>query len=140
MKKLFLLLALAGVMVACGDKKENKKDEAAKANTENVDENKKDEAEPKADTKNVKETNSVDALVKKTVKAVEAVDTCVGKTVAATLEMGGIAHSCGKLVDNIINRQGTGICPFEAAVLHIHTPEEALIAIRAKMAQMNITL
>ena len=57
MKKLFLLLALAGVMVACGDKKENKKDEAAKANTENVE-----------------KTDPVDALVKKTVKAVEAQD------------------------------------------------------------------
>jgi hypothetical protein len=57
MKKLFLLLALAGVMVACGDKKENKKDEAAKANTENV-----EKADP------------VDALVKKAVKALQAED------------------------------------------------------------------
>ncbi len=73
MKKLFLLLALAGVMVACGDKKENKKDEAAKANTENVDENNKGE-DAKADAENVKETNSVDALVKKAVKAVQAED------------------------------------------------------------------
>ncbi len=52
----------------------------------------------------------------------------------------GITTAQGKLVENIINRQGTGICPFEAAVLDIHTPEEALTAIRAKMAEMNIHL
>lgn len=52
----------------------------------------------------------------------------------------GITAVPGKLVENIINRRGDGICPFEAAVLDIHTPEEALTAIRAKMTQMNITL
>lgn len=52
----------------------------------------------------------------------------------------GITAAPGKLVENIINRQGTGICPFEAAVLDIHTPEEALAAIREKMAQLQITL
>lgn len=64
MKKLFLLLALAGVMVACGDKKENKKDEAAKANTENVEK----------DQKGAEEANPVDALVEKAVKAIQADD------------------------------------------------------------------
>jgi hypothetical protein len=52
----------------------------------------------------------------------------------------GIAASQDKLVPNIINRAGTGICPFEEAVLNIQTPAEALTAIRQKMAQMNITL
>lgn len=52
----------------------------------------------------------------------------------------GITAAPGNTVENIINRQGTGICPFEAAVLDIHTPEEALPAIRAKMAQLHITL
>lgn len=52
----------------------------------------------------------------------------------------GITAAQGKLVENIINRQGTGICPFEAAVLDIHAPEEALTAIRAKMQEMHITL
>jgi hypothetical protein len=69
MKKLFLLLALAGVMVACGDKKENKKDEAAKANTENV-----EKADP------------VDALVKKTVKAIEAQDEAALASIMAEYE------------------------------------------------------
>ena len=52
----------------------------------------------------------------------------------------GISTSQGTLVESIINRQGTGICPFEAAVLDIHTPEEALAAIREKMQEMNISL
>lgn len=69
MKKLFLLLALAGVMVACGDKKENKKDEAAKANTEKVE-----------------ETDPVDALVKKTVKAVQAEDYAALESLEAEYE------------------------------------------------------
>ena len=52
----------------------------------------------------------------------------------------GIAVQWGQTVPNIINRQGDGICPFEAAVLHIQDPQTALTAIREKMVQMNITL
>lgn len=59
---------------------------------------------------------------------------------AKVLAENGIAATQGKLVENIINRQGTGICPFEAAVLEIHSPREALTAIREKMQKMNITL
>lgn len=64
----------------------------------------------------------------------------MSRAAAEVLEDGGIRHSCGTLVDNIINHQGTGICPFEAAVLRIGDPETALIAIREKMAEMNIRL
>ena len=59
---------------------------------------------------------------------------------AEVLTRHGITAAQGKLVENIINRQGTGICPFEAAVLEIHTPEEALTAIRKRMQEMNIHL
>ena len=59
---------------------------------------------------------------------------------AEVLTRYGITATQEILVENIINRQGTGICPFEAAVLDIHTPAEALIAIRKKMAEMGITL
>ena len=59
---------------------------------------------------------------------------------AEVLRENGIAVTQDTLVENIINRAGDGICPFEAAVWDIHTPEEALIAIRKKMEQMNITL
>ena len=64
----------------------------------------------------------------------------VSRSAAQVLQDHGIAASWGTLAENIINRQGTGICPFEEAVLDIHTPEEALTAIRAKLEKMNITL
>ena len=59
---------------------------------------------------------------------------------AEVLSRHGIAAAQDKLVKHIINRAGTGICPFEEAVLDIQTPGEALTAIRAKMEQMQITL
>ena len=64
----------------------------------------------------------------------------MSEAAARVLAENGIVPSYGKLVENIINRQGTGICPFEAAVWDIDTPEEALTAIRAKMREMNITI
>lgn len=64
----------------------------------------------------------------------------MSRAAAEVLEAEHIHHSCGTLVDNIINRQGTGICPFEAAVLHIQDPQTALTAIREKMVQMHISL
>ena len=41
------------------------------------------------------------------------------------------------LVPHIINRRGDGICPFEAAVMAIRDPEDALIAIRNKRRQIQ---
>ena len=57
---------------------------------------------------------------------------------AEVLARAGIGVSHGKLVPGIINRAGTGPCPFEAAVAQTGTPEEALPVIRRKMAEMNI--
>lgn len=54
----------------------------------------------------------------------------------AVLDTHGITASAGQLVDGIINRKGTGPCPFEAAVMEITDTQEALAAIRNKMAQM----
>ena len=56
---------------------------------------------------------------------------------AQVLHAAGIACTADTMVDGIINRKGTGPCPFEAAVLDITEPQEALIAIRAKMRQMQ---
>ena len=49
----------------------------------------------------------------------------------------GITHHAGKLVEGIINRKGTGPCPFEEAVMEIQDAPTALIAIREKMRQMQ---
>jgi hypothetical protein len=72
------------------------------------------------------------------VKAVHA--QVMSGAAAEVLKKNGIDVTQDKLVENIINRAGDGICPFEAAVWDIHTPEEALPAIRKKMAEMNIAL
>lgn len=64
----------------------------------------------------------------------------MSEAAAEVLHRHGVTAAWSRLVPNIINRQGTGICPFEEAVLEIHTPEEALTAIRARMEIMNITL
>ena len=49
----------------------------------------------------------------------------------------GIAASTDTYVPGIINRAGTGPCPFEAAVLEIQDAQTALIAIREKRRQMQ---
>ena len=62
----------------------------------------------------------------------------MSESALAVLEQAGIEASFHKLVPNIINRKGDGICPFEEAVLGIRTPEEAKAAIYAKMDEMGI--
>lgn len=52
----------------------------------------------------------------------------------------GIQVQYGTLVENIINRKGDGLCPFEAAVLDIRDPQQAYTAILAKMQELNISL
>lgn len=72
---------------------------------------------------------------------VKAVHSLVMSSAAArVLEENGIPATQDKLVENIINRQGTGICPFEEAVWENTDPQEALKAILEKMARMGITL
>lgn len=58
----------------------------------------------------------------------------------AVLEENGIHAEYDRLVENIINRQGDGICPFEAAVGDIHQAQQALPAILEQMKRMGITL
>lgn len=60
----------------------------------------------------------------------------MSRPAAQVLTTYGITAHPGKLVDGIINRKGDGPCPFEAAVLEIEGPQEALHAIRAKRKQM----
>ncbi len=64
----------------------------------------------------------------------------MSESALAVLNQAGIAVTYEKLVPNIINRKGDGICPFEEAVLEIHTPEEAKTAIYRKMTEMGITI
>ena len=62
----------------------------------------------------------------------------ISKPALTVLENNQILVQYGTLVDNIINRKGTGICPFEETVLNISEPQDAYKAIRQKMIEMNI--
>lgn len=61
----------------------------------------------------------------------------MSRPAAQVLEDHGIAVFSDNLVDGIINRKGTGPCPFEAAVMEITDARDALNAIRRKMDQMQ---
>lgn len=64
----------------------------------------------------------------------------ISRPAREVLEKNGISCVYGRLVENIINRKGDGICPFEAAVMDAQDPQDAYRAIRAKMEQMGIAL
>ena len=64
----------------------------------------------------------------------------ISKPALAVLEAHGVQVQYGTLVENIINRAGTGICPFEETVMGIEDPQNAYAAIRQKMQEMNIAL
>lgn len=64
----------------------------------------------------------------------------ISQPAVEVLRENGINVTYDKLVPNIINRKGDGICPFEAAVMEIKAPDRAYAAIRAKMKEMNITI
>ena len=61
----------------------------------------------------------------------------MSRPAAEVLCNGGIAASADTFVEGIINRAGTGPCPFEAAVMDIRDPHQALTAIRNKRLQMQ---
>lgn len=56
---------------------------------------------------------------------------------AEVLRAYGIEAYANTFVEGIINRAGTGPCPFEAAVMDIHNAQEALTAIRNKRMQLQ---
>ncbi len=56
---------------------------------------------------------------------------------AEFLEANGIPHGCGTLTEQIINRQGTGICPMEETVSELDDPEAAYKALSARLAAMR---
>lgn len=56
---------------------------------------------------------------------------------AEFLEANGIPHDCGTLTEQIINRQGTGICPMEETVSELDDPETAYKALSARHAAMR---
>ena len=64
----------------------------------------------------------------------------ISRPALAVFEAHGVYVLYGQVVDNIINRKGDGLCPFEEAVLNIQQPLQAYEAILQKMQQLNISL
>ena len=53
------------------------------------------------------------------------------------LQKEGIEASYGTLVPYIVNRQGDGMCPMEAATLEVCTPLGALAAVKKALAELD---
>ena len=61
----------------------------------------------------------------------------LSKAAAETFDKYGIAYEYGTLVDAIINRAGTGLCPMEQAVIDIDEPESAIFALLKKVQELS---
>ncbi len=62
----------------------------------------------------------------------------ISKPALKVLTESGVVVEYDNLVENIINRQGDDVCPFESAVLNVENPSDAYRVIIAKMDEMNI--
>jgi len=69
------------------------------------------------------------------VKAVHA--RVMSHPAAEVLKAYGIEAYADTFVEGIVNRTGTGPCPFEAAVMDIQDAQDALAAIRCKRTQLQ---
>ena len=67
----------------------------------------------------------------------EAYAEVLSKDGAAFLEKYNIPYSYGTLVEKIINRQGTDICPMEKAVQNIDDIDEGITALKAKVLELQ---
>lgn len=72
------------------------------------------------------------------VKAVYAA--VISKSALDVLLSNNVVVEYDNLVENIINRKGDDICPFESSVLDISEPQPAYEIIRSKIREMNISL
>lgn len=61
----------------------------------------------------------------------------LSKPALEVLTKNGISAEYGKLVGAIRNRTGDGFCPMESAVIDITDIDEAILAVRAKMAELS---
>ena len=61
----------------------------------------------------------------------------ISQPAAAVLAHYGIELTYDTLVPAIANRDGTGFCPMETAVLNIDDPMQALDAVRQKLAELS---
>lgn len=62
----------------------------------------------------------------------------ISRSALQLLQQHGITAEYDTLAENIINRKGDGICPFEAAVLNVDDPEEAFRVICHKRQELSM--
>ena len=61
----------------------------------------------------------------------------LSKPALEVLTKNGISAEYGELVGAIRNRSGDGFCPMESAVIDITDIDEAILAVKAKMAELS---
>ncbi len=61
----------------------------------------------------------------------------ISQPAAEVLASGGIRYEYGELVKNIINREGTGLCPMEEATLTATDPKDAFERIKLKQEELR---
>lgn len=64
----------------------------------------------------------------------------ISKSALSLLQKHGVTIEYDELTENIVNRKGDGICPFETIVLDITEPSIAYLAILKKIEDMKISL
>ena len=57
---------------------------------------------------------------------------------AEFLTANGVDCACETKTEKLLNRQGTGLCPFEQAVLELERPEDCLPVVRATSGRMRM--
>ena len=61
----------------------------------------------------------------------------LSKPALEVLTKNGVSVEYGELVGAIRNRSGDGFCPMESAVINITDIDEAILAVKAKMAELS---
>lgn len=61
----------------------------------------------------------------------------LSKPALEVLTKNGISAEYGELVGAIRNRSGDGFCPMESAVINITDIDDAILTVRAKMAELS---
>ena len=64
----------------------------------------------------------------------------MSETAAEVFKNYNIVYECDELTQNIINRNGNGICPMEETVKNISDPREGFAAVKGRLKNMGIFL
>ncbi|MCD7727192.1 MAG: DUF1893 domain-containing protein [Ruminococcus sp.] len=77
------------------------------------------------------------ALLYAKLKVCEVYADVLSEGAISVFEKYKISCYCSQPTDNILNRQNTGLCPMEQAVLEIDDPDVAFEAIKLKLSELS---